>query len=366
MNAIKATINEKNSLKVRQICFILLAFSPVTKIISMPAEIALVAGEGLWLTLLTSFLIEGLTILFILYLSEKRGNGTFYSLLETTFGKPAAKIIYFLIAAYLTVKSLLPVLENKAYIENTVYEMSPDRITFFVFFIFSAYLSVKGLKILGRAADIAVWFTCAGFLVALGLSVGAADYANLLPIFKKPAYNFVNALFRALPWQNDSIYILLFCGHFRPEKAYKTRITLSYFAGAFLTLVFVTTFYGIYGKIAPSQNFALPSMSVFSVIVTNIGRFDFLAIFFIMFSQVFALSIPTMLAVKCVTRALSINNSIVPSLTINGVLAFATAFLCSQTSVILSFNTNVLSYVYAGFTAFFVLTLLTTKKRSKE
>ena len=358
--------NEKNLLKVRQAAFIMLAFSPAVKLVFLPSVMAEVASEQLWLPLLTSFLIEGILIALILVLFEKRGYKTFFKCLEESFGSVAARAIYFFIAVFLVLKSLLPIFEHKLYIENTIYEMSPDRITFYIFFAFSTYLSVQGVKILGRAADIAVVFTLLGLLTAFGLSVGAADYSNLLPIIKKPAYNLVNAIFRPVVWQGDAVYIILFSGHFRPEKGYKKKILSGYTVGALATILFSATLYGIYGAITPSQNYALPSMSVFSVIVTNIGRFDFLSIFLLLFSQVFAVSMPLMLAVKCLERAFSLKNSIVAAIAVNAAVLIVTAIFSGSVFELLKLSTDVLCYCYAAFVAFSVLIVAITKKAVKN
>ena len=361
-------LNEKNKIKVRQIAFFYLAFVPATKLVFMPSNISAAAGEQFWVSLVANFLIDGLIILSVLFLSEKNPQTTLYDGLKKEVGAVAAKAVYAILALFFFIKSVVPLLETKLYVETTLYEMVPERITFYPFFIVSAYLSVKGLKILGRCSDFAVWFTVVGIVTALLLSVGAADFSNLLPLIQKPSYNLVNASFRSAVWHADSAFIIVMTGHFKPERAYKTKIMSGYAAGAILTIVFFVTFYGVYGAIAPAENFALPDISVFSVIVTNIGRFDFISVFLLLFSQVFAISVPLVAATKCVERVFGLDNSIIPAITVNLSAAAVTAVFSDKVFAVLGFFQNCFGYVFLILTAAILISLafVVSKRRAYE
>ena len=358
--------NEKNLIKVRQVCFIYLAFVPVNKFIFMPASLAALAAEQFWVSLTANILIDGLVLWLVLLLNEKKGNATLYAAVDGCFGKVAAKFLYGVLAAYFLIKSVVPIFEHKAYIENTLYEMMPQEIIFFTFFIVSTYLSLKGLKVLGRCADFAVWITAAGLIVGLFLSVGSADYSNLLPILQKPAYSVVNAALRTLVWHGDAMYILLMIGHFRPEKLYKTKIVSSYFAGALVALFCIVTFYGVYGAVAPSQNYAFSAISVFSVIVTNIGRFDFISVFLVLFSEVFSISLPLVMATKCLERVFSTKRSVIHAFLVNGIVLLMTALFSAKMMSVIDFYQKY--FVYALIGAFFVafISLALIKKRGEN
>ena len=360
------SFNEKNLIKPRQICFIFFALTPVNKLIFMPASLAAVAAEGLWMPLAANFILDGLLIFIILLASERAGNKPLYSVFENTIGKPLTRVFFFILALVFLAKSFLPILEHKLYIENTIYEMIPDRVIFYTFFIVSTYACVKGVKIFGRVADFAVLFSVLGISIILALSVTSADYSNLLPIFKKPSYNFVNEVFRSFIWHGDCLYMLLFCGHFRPEKLYKTKIMASYFSGAVITIFFFVTFYGVYGAIAPSQDYALSAVSVFSIIVTNIGRFDFMGIFLMLFSQVFAMILPFFAATKASERVFSTEKSVVPAIVINAALFIGTALLGKKVFAVLNFEQGVYCYVFLAITVLFALSPLILKKENKD
>ncbi|MBP5177869.1 MAG: GerAB/ArcD/ProY family transporter, partial [Clostridia bacterium] len=204
--------NEKNLIKVRQVCFIYAALLPVNKFVFMPSVLAESGGEDFLISLAVNFLIDGLILAAVLFAAEKKRGLTLYRTLERGYNPPTAKVAYMILAAFFLIKSVVPVFELKSYIESTLYEMMPHGAIFFIFFIVSTYLSLKGLKIIGRCADVAVWFSLAGVAVCLFLSVGSADYSNLLPIFKKPVYNTVITSLSTLLWHGDAMYIFLMIG----------------------------------------------------------------------------------------------------------------------------------------------------------
>ena len=358
--------NEKNLIKVRQVCFIYLAFVPVNKLVSLPATLAALAQEQFIVSLLANIIVDGLILWLILFLNEKRQDQTLYNTLEKGLGKVAAKIIYTLLAAYFLIKSIVPLFEHKAYVESTLYEMMPHGVIFFTFFVFSTYLCLKGLKTLGRCADIAVWLTAAGLIVGLFLSVGYADYSNMRPFFQKPAYKLVNTSIRTLTWHGDAMYMFLMTGHFRPEKLYKTKITASYFIGSIAAAFCIVTFYGVYGAIAPSQNYAFSAVSVFSVIVTNIGRFDFISVFLVLFSQVFSIALPLVMATKCLERVFSTKRSIVHAFIVNGIVLTFTAFFSNHVIKVVDFYQKYFVYALIGALTATLLSLVFARERRND
>jgi len=354
--------NEKNLIKVRQICFIYIAFMPVNKFIFLPSRLASLAFEQLWVSLLLNFVIDGLILLALLRVSEAKGNKTFYTYIRERFGDVTAKIIYFILAVFFLLKSIVPIFEHKAYVESTLYEMMPQSLIFFTFFIVSTYLCLKGLKVVGRCADIAVWLTAAGLMIGLFLSVGYADYSNLLPLIQKPAYNTVNATFRSVLWHGDSLWFLLISGHFREEKLYKTKITVSYAVGALATVFCIMTFYGVYGPISASQNYAFSAVSVFSVIVTNIGRFDFISVFLVLFSEIFAISLPLVMATKCLERTFATKNSFIHAIIVNAIALTMTMLFSSDILKVLELYENYFFYVFAGVLLISIIIFATAKR----
>ena len=140
-------------LKTRQICFFIIAFLPITKFFSLPSLIAGHAKEDLWISALISLSIDFITLIPIVYVCKKTDK-TFFEILEDIFGKNGAKIIALLYLIYFMTKAILPLNEQKDYVEFTLYTLTPNVFYFLPIFILAFYMCFKRVRVLGRLSDI--------------------------------------------------------------------------------------------------------------------------------------------------------------------------------------------------------------------
>ena len=359
-------MNEKNSLKVRQICFIFIALAPITKLTLFPSFLAGKVGQGAILSAAIGAAFDLFVLSALIFLSKKHDNKTLYAVLRDGCGEWAAKTVFAIYSVYFFLKAFLFIVEQKYFIENSLYEIMPPSVTFYPFFIISTFICLKGLKIIGRIADVAVFVTAAGLILTFILSVGSGDYTNLLPINEKPAYNLVNTAFKSIVWQSDAIAFAAFYGHFDAEKGWSKKVFFSYAAAQVTVLSFVAIFIAVYGHIAPSQRLALSSISVFGVTATNVGRFDFLAIFSILFSQVFAISLPLMLSSKSLERVFGCKSALLPSLIVNVAAAVLLIVFGKKPFLTQKFYTDNLPYFFFGVSAIVTAFLIMIPRTKNE
>lgn len=354
-------------MKQRQICTVFLAFMPIIKIVSAPAVLSGICGEKLWQPLVILFVLDIALIFFLLGEAKRSGSETFFAILENSFSKGFARVVYGIYAVYFALKAYLPLLEHKEFVENAFYEIMPDSFIYFPVFIITFYMSLKGLKILGRASEFCVFITAVGMLTVLYLSLGSGDYSALLPLFYGTGTRTLTGTACGVFWFSDAVYLLFFMGHFKPEKYMRTQIVLSYAASAALITLFYVCYYSIFSSVAVTQKFAVSAMSIFSVTLVNVGRFDYVAMFMLVFTGVFATSIPIMLSSKCLERAANTENSLVPSIIVNITLAVATIIFSRKYVATVEFFEKYLSWFFL-FAAYVMplLSLFGGKKRAYE
>ena len=292
-------------LKTRQICFFLIAFLPITKFFSLPSILAGFCGEDLWLSVLISLILDFLTLVPILLVC-KNTQKNFFEILEDTFGKNGSKIIAFLYVIYFMTKAILPLNEQKDYVEFTLYTLTPSVFYFLPLFILAFYMCFKRIRVLGRLADVLWMVTINGFLTLIALSLSNADFSAILPVGASGLTKIVRGSVASLNWFGDSLFIFLFVGTFKWEKRTGTKICLSYLIGAFMVLVFMIIFYSIFTSIAFRQRFALTEISKYTTVINNLGRFDYIGIFMILFSNMFALCLPLYFSSKLLNYIFSI------------------------------------------------------------
>lgn len=310
----------ENKISVRQICFMILSCCLIGKILVAPALGAKYASEGLWISFLINFCVDGAFVFFVLKLSDKFPNKTFFDILENAFGKVFAKIIYFFLFVFLLFKAFIPIVEQKNYIEIALYETSPSVMTFALYFLFSSFFCYKGLKAVARCSDIVVWVSSLGIIILLALAVPLTDLTNLLPIIGVPFTKILDGAKNTFVWYFDGVYILLLIGNFKPEKAYKRKIMLSYAGMALITIIYSVILYGEFGALTERQYFSPIQMGKSNVALSNVGRIDYIAGFIFAFVDAFAISLPLVFASYSIQKVFEFKNKLYPVLTVNGAL----------------------------------------------
>lgn len=281
----------KYSLKTRQICLFFLAFLPMTKLFIMPSIVAEVAKQDMWISSLINFAADFITVC-VLLLACRKEKTNFYGILERTFGKTGSKIVLSFYFVYFILKAVLPITEQKDYVELTLYINRPSQLIFLPFFLIAFYMCLKKLRVIGRCADAFFLVSLTGLIFLLALSLGSFDVTALLPIGKSGLGNVFKGAYRASPWYGDCVYYMFFIGEYLHGKKDGIKILLSYFFAALLVFLFLADFYATFSAIAFRQRFALNEMSRYSTVINNIGRFDYLNTFFILITGVISLSLP--------------------------------------------------------------------------
>ena len=303
-------------LKDRQICFFVLAFLPITKIFSLPSLIAGYSNEDMWISALINLLIDFLTLIPIVIACKKSRTG-FFELMENTFGKLFSKVILFLYFIYFMLKAILPLNEQKDYIDYTLYTLRPTIAYFIPFFIVAFYLCFKRLKVLGRLSDILWFISLNGFITLFALSLTNAEFSAILPIGANTMPNILLASFKSLNWFGDAVFIMFFIGEFEYKKGFSLKLFLSYLVSALMVILFMIIFYSIFTSISHRQRFALTEISKYTTVINNLGRFDYIGIIMIIFSNTFALCLPMFFSAKILNHLFNIQKIwIAPAITV--------------------------------------------------
>ncbi len=284
-------------LKTRQVCFFLMAFLPITKFFSLPSLISKSAGHDMWISILISLLVDFLTLLPIVF-ACKFSKKSLFEILEETFSKTGAKVIAVLYIIYFIAKAILPLNEQKDYVDFTLYTLKPSIAYFIPIFLLGFYMCFKKLRFLGRLSDILWLVTINGFVTLIVLSISNADFSAILPVGVHSSKEIVSASFNSLSWFGDAVFIMFFIGQFKYEKRSTLKLLLSFLVGAIMVLAFMIIFYSIFSYIAFRQRFALTEISKYTTVISNLGRIDYLGIIMILFSNMFALCLPIYFVAK--------------------------------------------------------------------
>ncbi len=347
-------------LKTRQICFFFLTFMPVIKIFMMPSIVSGISNEDGWLSVLLSVFVD-FSILALLVFTFRKNDTDFFSVIEETFGKTISKIIMVIYALFFFVKALLPISEQRDFIDLTLYPVISVPITFIPFFFVLFYLCTKKLRVLGRLSD-AVWvISIIGFILILALSFSNTDFTAMLPIGASGLKNIIKGSFASSVWFGDTLYFLFFIGEYEHKKGDGRKILLSYLLSSLLVIAFIIVFYSTFTSIAFRQRFALTEISKYTTVIYNLGRFDYIAIFLILFSSVIALSVPLYLSNRLLKKAFNVKKEWPFALGICVLIFIFFTFFNEYLASFEYFATNLFGYFYICIGVIFPIVLCIIK-----
>lgn len=316
----------KNSISVRQICFILLAYGAAVKLMVFPAALANAAGNDLLFPLLFDTVVQTVVIWAVAYLSS-RTDKTFFELIENTLGKVTARIVYGLLALWFLMSAVLPVSEQQLLVHDAFYDTIPAIYVFLPFFFFSVYAGAKSFTNVGRCADFCFPIfivTIAGFLI---MSLGQGEYSNLLPVLRQPFSKIAGVSLTSSFRFTESAFLLLFMGHFKYRKGDAAKLTVSYVAGELIVMLLIAAYYALYGQLASSRAFLLESVAEFFPAVSVIGRVDLIMLYALDMVILFAIILNIQACVHCLVLAFGWEKRSVWSLLVNAVLLVLTFVL---------------------------------------
>lgn len=168
----------------------------------------------------------------------------------------------------------------------------PNVITFLPFFLVTFYLCLKKLNAIGRISDVLFLPTLIGLVLIISLSIPNADLESFLPVGITGYKSILTASYKGLNWFGDCVYFLFFIGNYTREGKAERNIILTYLLSCLVSVLFLFLFYATFSGIAFRQKFALTEIAKYSTIINNIGRFDYIGIFFLLYSYIFGASLP--------------------------------------------------------------------------
>lgn len=310
---------------VRQICFIMFAYTAATKLLMYPTILSQLCGRDLLFPAAFSFFIEGIAVWAVAFLCS-RTDKTFFQLLQGTLGNIGARIVYGFFALFFFLVALIPVFEQKQYIHNIFYDTIPSIGIFLPFFIFAAYAAGKRLTNIGRCADICfpIFLICMTLLLAMAFP--EVKWDEFLPVLKTPATGLLRGVTGTALNFFEPCWLLMFMGRFKYKKGDAARITFSYAGGAAVILLFLTMFYGMYGAVATSRTFAVARTSLFFPAIETLGRIDIILLMALEIVMLFAVVLNIQFATQCISQCVGWDNLMIISLIVNAALMLIVVF----------------------------------------
>ena len=268
---------ENDETHSRQIAFFAAFILPIYKLLELPSILARFTGGDLLLPALLQYLFQA-AVLFTLLFVVSRLEKPLFECLKERIGKWTA-LFYALYVFYFLFAAVLPLLDLDKFVYAAFYDTAPTFFSFVFFFFLSAYVCARGMKTLGRIADLSLFLFLIPFTALLIMSLTEADASNLLPIFEQRFGRTMSAFTYTTPHFSDAIFLLPLLGNLRYKKGDFKKVAVGYGFGGVFTLLFLGVFYGVYSTIAAREHYAFAKIAQYFPALTVIGRIDLLFVY---------------------------------------------------------------------------------------
>ncbi len=286
----------------RQIAFFAAFILPVYKLLELPSILSRFTGGDLLLPAFLQYLFQTGILLALLFVCS-RSETPLFERLESKLGN-WTRVIYFVYVGYFLFAAILPLLDADKFIYAVFYDTSPTFFSFLFFFILSAYVCARGMKTLGRIADLSLFLFVVPFFALIAMSLAEADASNLLPIFQHRFEHTVSAFTYTAPHFSDAILLLPLLGNLRYQKNDAKKIAIGYGFGGVFTLLFLGVFYGVYSTLAAREHYAFAKIAQYFPALTVIGRIDLLLVYLLCIVLFIYVATPLHYATDLTTRSL--------------------------------------------------------------
>ncbi len=356
---------ENDGINARQIAFFGAFILPVYKLLELPSILSRFTGGDLLLPAFLQYLFQTGILLALLFVCS-RSQTSLFERLEARLGKWTA-VLYLFYALYFLFAGVLPLLDLDKFVYAVFYDTSPTFFSFIFFFFISAYVCSRGVKMLGRIADLSLFLFLVPFFALIAMSLGEADASNLLPIFQHRLEHTVSAFTYTAPHFSDAILLLPLLGNLRYQKGDGKKITLGYGLGGVFTLLFLGVFYGVYSTLASREHYAFAKIAQYFPALTVIGRIDLLLVYLLCIVLFIYVATPLHYATDLTTRTLGGKRRVWFAILFNlGALLFVLFFNQHYDAIYALFG----QYLFPVFWVFadilpLLLLLLTLKKEKK-
>lgn len=348
----------------RQIAFAAAFLLPASKLLEVPSLLAKYAAGDLLVPALLHFILQGLVLWGVLF-AFSRSEIPLFQRMKNTLGKWSA-IFYALFAGYYILAAVLPILDFEKFVYAAFFDTEPTVFAFAFFFILSAFICMKGIKSVGRCADLCLFLFLLPFFALIIMSLSEADFTRLLPLFGTKFGDSFTAFRWTIPHFSDVVLLLPLLGNHSYKKGDCVKITFGYYLGAFFTLLFLAVFFGTYASIAPRVHYAFSNIAQYFPALSVIGRVDLIFVYLLSIVLLFYTCLPLLYTTDYLAILFKTEQKLFFSIVLNTTMFVFTLFFNKYHNSIYMFFNTYLPPVFIFIADMVVLFFIFLPKKAKE
>ena len=248
----------------RQLSVIIFYMMVAFKVLSLPSLMYQTCKNDGYLSVLIMMLVDAVLLWGSLKILKQAKDKNIYDFVKQYTGGFIAKILVIAL-------TLIPLIHLAIKTKGLEWFLVKNLYTDFEWYQFAlpialitCYMIYKGVRNIGRVSELFIWIIVVGVVIIIIKGFGAVDLSFFMPILSKGIKPIFEAIYNYLAWFGISGELLLFAGgvDFKDEK--KSRIFLYSGLAIILVQLVLWSFYGAYGIMASTHNFAISDISQIS------------------------------------------------------------------------------------------------------
>ena len=357
-------LTKNKQISARQIAFAAAFLLPAAKFLEAPSILSKHAGGDLLLPAIVHFLLQTLVILAVLYAASQSKTPLIHHL-KSVAGK-AVYPVYALYALYFLFSAILPLLDAEKFVYAAYFDTAPTLFSFGVFFLFSAFVCTKGIKAIGRCADLCLFLFLIPFLALSFMAFSQTDFSRLLPLFGTRLAKSASAFTHSTPHFSDGVLLLPLIANLEYKEKDGAKIVAGYGFGALLTLFFLAVFYALFGSLAGREHYAFIKIGQYFPALSVVGRIDLVFVYFLSVVLLFYTCLPLQYTTQAVCTILKTERKTLVSALLNLALLVFVLFFNRHYNTIYNLISGKLTPVFWLFANIFPVLVLFLPKQPKS
>lgn len=298
----------------RQLSVIIFYMLVAFKVLSLPSLMYQTCKNDGYLSVLLMMLIDAVLLWASIKVLKKAKDKNIYQFIKQYTGSVIAKIIIILL-------TLIPIIHLGLKTKGLEWFLAKNLYTKFEWFQFAiplglvvCYMIYKGSRNIGRVCEFFIWIIIVGVIIIIIKGFNSVDLTFFMPILSKGITPIFKAIYDHLAWFGISGELLFFAGEIDFSHEKKSNIFI-YSGIAIILIQFVLwSFYGAYGIMSSTHNFAISDISQISNTNVSLDELSWLIVTVWAVAQILHIAIYGYIFCKGIKLIFNIKNEYVLTL----------------------------------------------------
>lgn len=294
----------KNRVSIDQLALMYLLLVTGGKFLTLPSLLAGDVGHDSWLSVLFSFVWDGVCLCFLLWAIKinDKSKLDIAAILDKSLSKPVSKVLMALFFVIFVLR--INILLSGCYkMFSVTFDVSTNWLVYVLPIAALAFFAVsRGFNSIARASQIVFGLIMLAVIALFVSPLAEADFGELLPIGEAGWGKILLNSYTRSFWFSDYIFVYFVLDGIKIKKHVFAPMLVSFGVGAALCILLNGVFVALFGYLAPDFDLAMSKIGVFSAASTANGRWDWLTLSVWLISVFVKVIVFIFCAYKCVEK----------------------------------------------------------------